>query len=292
MVGVQDEEDVERPLQPRVRLVLELGHLEQHVQEVAGVPQVVVRIDVRLAHVVAVRERRERRHLGDQPDDVRVADVRVLDLRGVRIEGREGADRGLQHPHRVGVVAVALHELLHVLVHERVDRDLVRPLVQLRLVRQLAVHEQVGDLEVRRLLGELLDRIAAVLEDALVAVDVGDRRSTRGRVHEGRVIRHQAEVVVVDLDVAQCQRADRPVLDRHLVRATGAVVRDREGLGRRGYAVTARSGLFLGAHTYIVGHGAAGAQPVSTAVAIVAATSTAPSPTTPHIAPRLGGNVS
>ena len=50
------------------------------------------------------------------------------------------------------------------------------PLVELRLRRQLAVDEQVGDLEVGRLLGELLDRVAAVLEDALVAVDVGDRR--------------------------------------------------------------------------------------------------------------------
>ena len=56
-------------------------------------------------------------------------------------------------------------KLLDVLVHERVDRDLVRPLVELRLRRQLAVDEQVGDLEVGRLLGELLDRIAAVLED-------------------------------------------------------------------------------------------------------------------------------
>ena len=47
----------------------------------------------------------------------------------------------------------------------------MRPLVELRLGRQLAVDQQVGDLEVGGLLGELLDRIAAVLEDALVAVD-------------------------------------------------------------------------------------------------------------------------
>ena len=48
--------------------------------------------------------------------------------------------------------------------------------VELRLRRQLAVDQQVRDLEVGRLLGELLDRVAAVLEDALVAVDEGDRR--------------------------------------------------------------------------------------------------------------------
>jgi hypothetical protein len=38
------------------------------------------------------------------------------------------------------------------------------------------VHEQIRDLEIGRLLGQLLDRIAAVFEDALVAVDVRDRR--------------------------------------------------------------------------------------------------------------------
>ena len=69
------------------------------------------------------------------------------------------------------------------------------------LRRQLAVDEQVGDLEVGRLLGELLDRVAAVLEDALVAVDVGDRRAARRGVRERRVVGHEAEVVLVDLDL-------------------------------------------------------------------------------------------
>jgi predicted ATP-dependent protease len=43
VVGVQDEEHVERALEHRVRLVAQLGHLEQHVQEVAGEAQLVVR---------------------------------------------------------------------------------------------------------------------------------------------------------------------------------------------------------------------------------------------------------
>ena len=62
--------------------------------------------------------------------------------------------------------------------------------------RQLAEEEQVGGLEVGALLGQLLDRVAAVGEDALVAVDVGDRAPARRGVHERRVVGHQAEVVV------------------------------------------------------------------------------------------------
>ena len=197
--------------------------------------------------VVAVGERRQRRHLRDQPDDLHVADLVVLDRARLRIEGRERADRRQQHPHRVGVVAEALHELLDVLVHERVDRDLVRPVVELLLGRQLAVDQQVGDLEVGRLLGQLLDRVAAVLEDPLVAVDEGDRRPARRRGHVGRVVGHQPEVVVVGLDLAQLGRADRAVLDRNLVLLAGAVVGDRQRVAARGY-VRAILVLSLGGH--------------------------------------------
>ena len=55
----------------------------------------------------------------------------VVDVVGVRVEGREGADGGDEHAHRVGVVAEALHEVLDVLVHEGVDRDLADPLLEL-----------------------------------------------------------------------------------------------------------------------------------------------------------------
>src|SRR3990170_3503547 len=46
VVSVQNEQNVERFLQYRVRLVLRLGHLPHHGQEVARVAQIVVRIDV------------------------------------------------------------------------------------------------------------------------------------------------------------------------------------------------------------------------------------------------------
>jgi hypothetical protein len=83
VVGVEDEEDVERALEARIGLVLELGHLVDHPEEVAGVAEVVVGVDVGLAHVVAVGERGQRRHLRDQPDDLDVADSPVVDLVGV-----------------------------------------------------------------------------------------------------------------------------------------------------------------------------------------------------------------
>ena len=116
VVGVQYEEHVERLLQAWIWLVLGLGHLEEHGQEVARVGEVVVGVDVGQPEAVAVGERGEGRHLGDQSHRRNVALVLIVDIRGFRVERREGADGSLQHPHRVRVVAEAVHEVLDVLV--------------------------------------------------------------------------------------------------------------------------------------------------------------------------------
>ena len=133
VIGVQDEEHVERALEDRVRLVAQLGHLEQHVEEVAGVAEVVVRQHVRPADDVAVGVGGDRRHLGDQPDHLQPARLASKIVLGVRIEGRQRADRAEEHAHRVRVVAEALDELLDVLVQHRVLRDVARPVLELRV---------------------------------------------------------------------------------------------------------------------------------------------------------------
>ncbi len=124
VVGVEDEEHVERLREPRVGLVGVL-HLEQHREEVLGVVELVVGIDVGEPEAVAVGEGGEGRHLGDQPDRRHVALLLVVDVLRLGVEGRERPDRGEQHPHRVGVVAEALDELLDVLVDEGVVGDVV-----------------------------------------------------------------------------------------------------------------------------------------------------------------------
>ena len=201
MVGMEDEQHVQRTLEPRVGRVLELRHFVHHPEEVPGVAEVVVGIDVRLAHVVAERERGEGRHLREQPDDLHRADPLVVDAVGIGVEGGQAADRGDEHAHRVGVVAEALHEVLDVLVHERVNRDLLHPIGELALGGERAVDQQICDLQVGGVLAQLLDRVAAMLEDPGLPVDEGDRTATGGGVHVGRVIGHQAEVPLAGLDL-------------------------------------------------------------------------------------------
>jgi hypothetical protein len=65
-----------------------------------------------------------------------------------------------------------------------VTADALVELAELIRGGELAVDEQPGDLEVRRVLRDILDRIPAIAQDALLAIDVGDRTPGGGRVHE------------------------------------------------------------------------------------------------------------
>ena len=208
---MQDEQRVERFLQDGIWLVADLGDALHHREEVAfGEREVVVRVDIRHPHVVAIGEGGEGRHLGDQPIALQPPVVLVVDVLGLGIESRERPDSADQHPHRVGVVAKTFDEGLHVLVNEGVGDDLVREVLELGRVGQFAVQEQVGDLEVARVLGQLLDGVTPVHQDALVAVDVGDAAAGDGGV-EGvaRIVGHHAEVVGLYLDLPQVHGANR-----------------------------------------------------------------------------------
>ena len=54
------------------------------------------------------------------------------------------------------------------------------------VVGELAVQEEVGHLQVGRVLGQLLDRVAPVAQDARFAVEVGDGALAGGGRHEAR----------------------------------------------------------------------------------------------------------
>ena len=87
----------------------------------------------------------------------------------------------------MGVPREAAEEALELFVQQGVVADPLVEGFQLGGGRQVAVDEQVGNFQEAGVLGELLDRVAAVAQDAGVAVDVGDGgRGGRG-VHESGV---------------------------------------------------------------------------------------------------------
>ena len=119
-------------------------------------------------------------------------------------------------------------------MHERVIGDLVSPTVVLVLGRELAVGQQVSNLEVRRLLRELLDRIAAIPQNALVAVDEGNGTAARGGIDEAGVVNGKPGGVFSLADLADVVCPDGAVGDGYVVFLAGAVVSDGQALAGRG----------------------------------------------------------
>ena len=92
---------------------------------------------------------------------------------------------------------------------------------------------QIRGLEIVAVLGQLLNRVAAIQQHALVAVDVRDGAPAVRGVHERRVVRHQAEVIRPGLDLTQIHGADRAVLNRQLVLLARSVVDDAQRVAHR-----------------------------------------------------------
>jgi hypothetical protein len=124
------------------------------------------------------------------------------------------------------IVMEAIDELLDVLVHEGVVGDLVRPHGRLILARDLAIQEQVGDVQEGRLPGRFLDGITAIAQDCAVAVDVGDGAAAARGVQKRRIVGQDPEVVVGHLDLAKVDRADGAIDNRDLIAAAGLRVSD------------------------------------------------------------------
>ena len=113
--------------------------------------------------------------------------LRVIDVQGIVVEGREGADHAAHHGHRMGVAAEAVEEGLQLLVNHGVVLDGADELFLLRGGGQLAVQQQVAGFQVVGFLRQLFDGVAAMEEDAFVAVDIGDLRLAGGGRHEARI---------------------------------------------------------------------------------------------------------
>src|SRR5437762_4685690 len=120
---------------------------------------------------------------------------------------------------------------------ERVMRDVIGPIFQLLGRRQFAMKEQVSGFQIRAFLREILDGIAAVTQNAGVAINKSDSADARSRVVERRVVTHHPEFFGIDFDLAEVGGPDGAVGDRDFVGFSGAIVSDGECFAGRGSAI-------------------------------------------------------
>src|SRR5690606_3927864 len=104
------------------------------------------------------------------------------DLQRVLIKGRQRPDHAAEYPHRVSVTRKAVVKQLHVLVQHRVVANVLAKSIGLLACGQLPIHQQVSRLEKIAVLGERLDRVAAVTEDTFFTIEERDRAASAAGV--------------------------------------------------------------------------------------------------------------
>ncbi len=201
VICVENEQQVERLGLDRVDLVRLGRHGEHHLQEVFRVIEVVLRIHERLAGTQLVGGGRDSRQLGDDPVREDIAVFRVMYVRRVVIVRGHGTDNGRQHRHWMSVVAKTLEEVQHALVKHGVRANRRIEFVEFARRRQLAVEQQVANLDEARMLGKLSDRVAPVHQDAFFAVDEGYVRFTAACCNKAGVVGKHTLVPVQATDI-------------------------------------------------------------------------------------------
>ena len=174
MIGVQGEDLVHGARQGRGDFVFLRRNRKAHLQEVGRVIEIVLRSHKGLADVILVRPRRDGRHFRDHAMARDQAGLRIIDVRRVVIERGQRAHSADHDRHRVRVTTEAAEELVKLVVQHGVATDRPIELFEFLGVRQFTVLQQVGDFDEAGVVGQLIDRIAAIQKRAFIAVDIGD----------------------------------------------------------------------------------------------------------------------
>ena len=111
----------------------------------------------------------------------------IINVRGVVVESGQCADRTNHDCHRVCVTAITIKETIELRVQHGVVGDRVCVLVEFGFRRELTIGQQVADFQEAGIVGELVDRVAAIEQYAFVAIDVSYLRFTAGCGRKARV---------------------------------------------------------------------------------------------------------
>jgi len=201
VVGVQDEDQVQRVFDLRRDNVLPVRQGEHHVQKVGTVPQLGIGINERPAARATIGERRDRADLADQPSGGLGQRLDVLQRQKLLVVTCQIAQRRRQDRHRRGIDGNVLQLVFQAFVQQLVVGQLTAEGLQFLAVRQAAEDQQPGHLHKVGFVGELFDRDPAIAQDALVPVDIGNCTLAGRRVAQTRIVGNHAELIAELADV-------------------------------------------------------------------------------------------
>ena len=201
-----------------------------HVQEVLDVAKVLLGWNNGLANPVPVTGGGDGWGASDHAVDVLVTLLPgLVDVSshigrvGFGIETGHGSHQSAHHGHGVGIVAESLDEGLQAVVIGRVLHDLLGEGIELLRGGQLTIDKQECGLQEIAPLSQLLNGVAPVLKDALLAIDERDARDAVDSVHVGGIVRsgHGAGWA---LDLREVSGVNGSILDWQLVVLASSVI--------------------------------------------------------------------
>ena len=131
----------------------------------------------------------------------------------------------------MGVAPEAAEEVQQLLMQHRVIGDVMRELFLLGSIRQRAILQQIADLHEVAMFGEIFDRIAAMQQNAGVAVDIGDLRFARCGRREAGIVGEITEFFIQRPNIDDF-RSNGTGHQREIRRFAGRIVRDGDGFLR------------------------------------------------------------
>jgi hypothetical protein len=158
----------------------------EHIEEIFRVREIAARLDGIVAGADMVPHGDDD---GDPGNDLDRHVVDVIEVRArlragetliARIEHAQARHRRLQHLHGMARRRQVFHHLPDVVFYPAVGAQLLVEGNELLPCGQATIEKKHGRLFEGAVLGQLLDRVAAVGKDTLLAVDTGDVRAGRG----------------------------------------------------------------------------------------------------------------
>src|SRR5258705_2940037 len=144
VIGMEDIKHSQSALEHRIRLILQLGSLEHHVEEVPLVSQIIVRIGILHPYAMTKSKGGYSGHFSNQPINLFPATFDIEDLFRVWIKRRERSQRGFKHTHWLCVVMQTIDYFFYIFIYESVIGDVLCPLFQLRLGGKFALEQEIS----------------------------------------------------------------------------------------------------------------------------------------------------
>ena len=164
-----------------MRTIFGIIQVVKHIEEVFNIISVLGGHVVRAAHAVAISTGSHGGASSKNSVDLFIAELLVViyflasERRvGLGVESRESRHGRDKLAHRMGVIAIRLHHAVDLEMVEGVGHNFILENGELARSRQLSVDQEECDFQESGFLSQLLDRIAAILEDALLAIDERD----------------------------------------------------------------------------------------------------------------------